>query len=207
MQRRFLDKAIGEYIFSNWRFFGFDLWRFIGFDLNLDPNDLRLLFNSFDKDGNGQLSYSEFMVAVRGEIPSTRLRLVRQAFQVLDRTGTGTIDIEDVQQAYDPANHPDVKSGSMSPDEALASFLDAFDSDDYDGHVTIDEFLDYYTNISASITSDAEFDLMLRTEWGLSDMPPPPPAYSRDKQGRKITKPLAGQTHGNIITWHQQASR
>ena len=117
-----------------------------GFGIELEPNDLRLLFNSFDKDGNGQLSYNEFMVVVRGEISSERLRLVRQAFMVLDRTGTGTIDIEDVQQAYDPGNHPDVKTGEMSPDEALASFLDAFDSEDHDGHVTIEEFLDYYTN-------------------------------------------------------------
>ena len=34
LQRRFPDKAIGEYIFSNWRFFVFDLWRFFGFDLS-----------------------------------------------------------------------------------------------------------------------------------------------------------------------------
>ena len=47
---------------------------------------------------------------------------------------------------------------------------------------------------------------MLRTEWGLSEMPPPPPSFSRDKLGNKVTKPLAGQTHGNIITWGQQAS-
>jgi hypothetical protein len=44
LQRRFLDKAIGEYIFSNWRFFGFDLWRFIGFDLNLDYDSGFMLF-------------------------------------------------------------------------------------------------------------------------------------------------------------------
>jgi Ca2+-binding EF-hand superfamily protein len=177
-----------------------------GYGLELDSNDLRLLFNSFDTDGNGQLSYDEFMTAIRGEMNSQRMILCRQAFQVLDKTGTGTIDTEDVMAVYDPTDHPDVVSGMISPDEALAQFLDAFDGDDHDGHVTIGEFLNYYRNVSATIDDDEEFSCMLRTEWGLDDMPPPPPSFSRNKKGEMVNKPLAGQNHGNIISWGQQAS-
>ncbi|GMI17926.1 hypothetical protein TrLO_g10565 [Triparma laevis f. longispina] len=177
-----------------------------GYGLDLESNDLRLLFNSFDQDGNGQLSYAEFMTAIRGAMPSQRLKLCRQAFQVLDKTGTGTIDVEDVKMAYDPSKHPDVISGMISPDEALAQFLDAFDGDDHDGHVTIGEFLDYYRNISATIDDEAEFVTMLHTEWGLEAMPPPPPSFSRNARGQTVNKPLAGQNHGNIISWGQQAS-
>ncbi|GMI41050.1 hypothetical protein TeGR_g8140 [Tetraparma gracilis] len=105
----------------------------------VDDTDVRLLFNSFDKDGNGQLSVPEFLNAVRGSIPSNRLRLVRQAFTALDKTGTSSINCDDLRQVYDPSNHPDVASGKISEDDALMQFLDAFDQGDKDGVVDFDE--------------------------------------------------------------------
>jgi hypothetical protein len=36
-----------------------------------------------------------------------------------------------------------------------------------DGVVTIDEFIEYYTNISANIDNDAYFDLMMQNAWNL----------------------------------------
>ncbi len=176
------------------------------YGIDMKENDLRLLFNSFDRDGNGQLSYHEFLVAIRGPIPSTRLQLVRQAFRVLDKTGTNSINTDDVRHVYDPSSHPDVIDGKISEDEALRQFLDAFDSGDKDGLVSFEEFLEYYTNLSASIENDYEFGSMLRTAWNLDDMPPPPPSYKRNKDGTITTKPLAGQNHGDILNWNQKPS-
>ena len=36
-----------------------------------------------------------------------------------------------------------------------------------DGKVTPDEFIEYYTNISANIDNDAYFDLMMTNAWNL----------------------------------------
>ena len=37
-----------------------------------------------------------------------------------------------------------------------------------DGHVTMDEFINYYTNLSASIESEEYFELMIRNAWHIS---------------------------------------
>lgn len=36
-----------------------------------------------------------------------------------------------------------------------------------DGTVTLDEFIEYYTNISANIDNDAYFDLMMTNAWNI----------------------------------------
>ncbi len=36
-----------------------------------------------------------------------------------------------------------------------------------DGKVTLEEFIEYYTNISANIDNDAYFDLMMTNTWNL----------------------------------------
>ena len=37
-----------------------------------------------------------------------------------------------------------------------------------DGQVTLEEFIEYYTNVSASIDNDEYFSLMMNNSWNLS---------------------------------------
>lgn len=37
-----------------------------------------------------------------------------------------------------------------------------------DGQITLDEFIEYYTNISASIDNDEYFALMMNNSWNIS---------------------------------------
>jgi hypothetical protein len=51
----------------------------------------------------------------------------------------------------------------------LREFLDTFDVGGVrDGCVTEEEFMNYYTNIGASIDNDAYFELMMRNAWHIS---------------------------------------
>ena len=52
-----------------------------------------------------------------------------------------------------------------------------------DGIVTLDEFIEYYTNISANIDNDAYFDLMITNAWNL------------DGKGNMDNLPFAGSSN------------
>jgi hypothetical protein len=97
-----------------------------------------------------------------------------KVYKSIDVNGDGILDISDIKGKYDASKHPEVKSGKKTEDEVLKEFLETFEmhhnvmnNNKSDGRVTLDEFIEYYTNISASIDNDAYFDLMITNAWNL----------------------------------------
>jgi len=105
-----------------------------------------------------------------------RKELVRTAFKKFDRDGNGRVDINDIKGSYNASQHPDVKSGKRTEDEILMEFLDTFDmhyrirhKTERDSTVTLEEFIEYYNNISCSIDDDEYFELMINNAWNLKN--------------------------------------
>jgi len=139
------------------------------FGLNFDSEkQLRLCFSAFDTDGNGEISFDEFLVALRGDMNKRRLKLVNLAYDVLDVTGDGVVRYNDIEQAYNTDCCAEVLAGIKTKEEVLKEFFDQWDTADKDGVVTRDEFVDYYRNCSASIDDDDYFELMIRNAWHIS---------------------------------------
>lgn len=107
----------------------------------------------------------------------SRKNLVIQAFRKIDKSGDGVLQLEDVKGVYNASNHPDVKAGKKTEDEILGEFLSTFETHHsvmkggvgLDGNVTQEEFLEYYSNVSASIDDDRYFDLMMRNAWNFDN--------------------------------------
>jgi calcyphosin len=144
------------------------------FQIDIDEKDIDGLFKAFDIDQSGQISYDEFVRVVVGPMNQFRTQLVQKVFNKIDFSGDGVIGIEDLKKRYDASRHPDVKSGKKSEDEVLTEFLETFEMHhnilhgyQSDGKVTLDEFVEYYTNLSSGIESDAYFDLMINNAWNL----------------------------------------
>lgn len=137
------------------------------YGLSMNMKDLSLLLVAIDKDGTGAVSFDEFMLAVRGVVNSRRQQLIGLAFDVLDSTGDGQIQVDDLVGKFDTRGHPDVMNGTLTEEHALSQFLSQFDGVDQNGIVTRAEFLDYYRNVSASIDDDDYFELMIRNAWHL----------------------------------------
>ena len=57
-----------------------------------------------------------------------RLKLVNQAFSIIDKDGSGDLTIDDLRGRYDARNHPEVKAGKKTEDQVLHEFLKTFES-------------------------------------------------------------------------------
>ena len=100
------------------------------------------LFRVFDKDGNGAIDFTEYIMALKAtslELPDQKLMWI---FDVFDKDGSGTISEDEidilVQGIFDMSKHEyedkDVK-------EACKEIMDTIDSNG-DGEITKNEFIE-----------------------------------------------------------------
>lgn len=115
---------------------------------------------------------------IRGEMNSTREAIAMKAFKIMDKDGSGQLDINDIRGTYNAKQHPDVKSGKKTEDEILGEFLDTFEDhfadmkgneDSRDGIINMVEWLEYYNNVSMSIDTDEYFKVMMNSAWNMDN--------------------------------------
>jgi Ca2+-binding EF-hand superfamily protein len=162
------------------------------FRVDLTDSEVTLVFQAFDRDGSGEIDYDEFVRGVRGPMNKFRVDIVRAAFKKIDRDGSGVLELNDIQGVYNASKHPDVKSGKKTEDEILGEFLETFEAHhalsnpgSRDQSVTFEEFVEYYTNVSASIDNDQYFELMMINAWKLMGEATRKPAWTSLDNGKK----------------------
>jgi Ca2+-binding EF-hand superfamily protein len=147
------------------------------FKVDLNQNEIKILFNAFDNDGSGSVDYNEFLREVRGEMNGFRKRITLKAFDKLDTDRSGVIEIAEVKALYNCKHHPDVKSGKKTEEDVYGEFIETFEMHHgntkgrRDKRVTREEFLEYYNNISANIDLDEYYEVMMNNAWKLSAQP------------------------------------
>lgn len=142
-------------------------WGLYDYGVKISDQEYGMLLDFFDVNGDGVISFDEFLVTLRGELSPAREAVIQEAFEKLDGDCSGTVTISDVKRLYDASSHPDVLDGKKTQDEVLADFMSQWDTQTKDGIVTLQEFMQYYRDVSASIDTDEYFEQMLRNAWRL----------------------------------------
>lgn len=142
--------------------------------LGFSEGETQTLFTHFDFDRSGLVEYDEFLRAIRGPMNAGRKAIVMRAFAVMDKDGSGMIDINDIRGVYSAGKHPDVMSGKKTEQQVLSEFLETFETahsmrnnNTPDHVVSKDEWVEYYNNVSASIDNEEYFALMMNNAWNL----------------------------------------
>jgi len=142
-------------------------WGLMDFGISVSKEEATQVLSHFDRDGNGQVDFNEFLRTIRGDLSETRKRVIRQAYDKLDVNKDGTVKLDDIAKLYDVSRHPDILSGRRTPEQVFFEFMSLWDTQQRDAIVTFEEFCDYYADVSASIDSDAYFEEMMKSAWKL----------------------------------------
>ena len=86
------------------------------FRIGLNAKQITTAFGIFDRDGSGEISFDEFLRAIRGEMNDFRKAFCKKAYEIMDSDHSGELDINDIRQTYNAKQHPDVKSGKKTED-------------------------------------------------------------------------------------------
>ena len=63
--------------------------------------EIQALMKFYDVDGDGNITYEEFIRGLRDPLSERRKNMVDKAFALVDRSGNGSISIEDIDAIYD----------------------------------------------------------------------------------------------------------
>ncbi|CAL1173770.1 unnamed protein product [Cladocopium goreaui] len=141
---------------------------------NLTDNELQMLWRYIDRDGNGRVTFEQFLRIFKPKLSERRRRAVKGLFDYLDANRNGVIQVDDLKLRCDPhalaEGMQKVRGVRMQPDEVLVNFMENFRrlvGGSVYGEVRYADFEKYYEGLSAGIDSDVYFEELLQKAWDL----------------------------------------
>lgn len=61
----------------------------------------------YDRNGDGSISYDEFVTGLREPMTDRQLNIVLRAFDRIDAQGNGFVSVEDLSNAFDVSKNSD----------------------------------------------------------------------------------------------------
>jgi len=138
--------------------------------IDVDKEFLKNLFYRLDNQRKGYININDFINLFNNKtLSEDRKILIVDEFSKMDLERNGSVDIQLVKSTFNPKGHPDVIIGRRSELEIQNEFIFTFDIFlKYKGlssKITYQEFLEYYTFISASIKDDNYFYDIMEGVW------------------------------------------
>lgn len=131
------------------------------FGVMLSKEGFARLFAQFDRNNDGAVSPDEFLRTVAGPLNKKRRAIVEAAFKALDASNAGHLSLEGLVKRYNVSLNLDVQSGRKTAQTVINDFLHSFK----ENSVTLEDFCDYYANLSCGIAADEQFALIVKNNW------------------------------------------
>jgi Ca2+-binding EF-hand superfamily protein len=87
------------------------------------------VFNMFDANKDGCISYKEFIDAIRGTMTSERRALVEKVYAEIEESSAAKeVTLNELRNRFNPDNHPDIENRTKSVDQVTSEFMDSLES-------------------------------------------------------------------------------
>ena len=129
--------------------------------------ELQQLIKYYDINGDGSISYEEFLGGLRDPLTARKAAIVERAFRSFDSDNTGVLAIKDLVKAFNASSYPEVASGKKSQEQAWNEFILSFEGKN--SVITKEEWFGYYTDLAMGIPSDEYFARQLESTWGVAE--------------------------------------
>uniref|UniRef100_A0A7S3NJF0 EF-hand domain-containing protein n=1 Tax=Aureoumbra lagunensis TaxID=44058 RepID=A0A7S3NJF0_9STRA len=134
-------------------------------ELDISGKELVALFAACDRDGEGTVDYTEWLGLIRPKLIGARAMSVISAWRRMFGQVQQVVP-QDIAKRYNAAAHPEVTAGRATADTVHSEFLESFDiGDDVAGFATFREFENWHTALSATISNDDYFNLLVQSIW------------------------------------------
>ena len=146
------------------------------YNLNISDAEIKNIFDIYDQNQTGTISYSILINDLIGQMNEKRTSLVEKVFNIFNKNEKGEVSLKEIKQAYNPGKHPDVLNGKKSPNEVFGDFLDMLEifreyiyniKGGYITSINLEDFKQFYSEISLSIKDDYIFENMMLNCWNI----------------------------------------
>jgi len=148
--------------------------------LFLSSSEISTLMRTWDSCGDGRIEYDPWISSLRGTMNKRRMNAVELVFNtVKERRGKTTIGA--VMGEFRVKCFPRVKAGLVTEEECLLQFNEGIaDASNGCDEITLEHFLEYYSDLSGGIPSDDWFVYMMENTWKVCE--------DEEKQFNQVTK-------------------
>lgn len=123
------------------------------------------LFKYYDESQDGTIAYEGFIRGLREPLSDRRLQVVSKAFNQLDQEGSGKITVADAYQVFSAAASREFQQGVKSHQQVADEFFANFEGTS----ISRVDFIDYYADLSFTITDDDSFISLVENTWGIAE--------------------------------------
>ena len=150
----------------------------LAYTINISPEEIKIVFDLFDKEKNGTINYDELIQTIVGQISPQRQIIIQKVFERFNKDNNGKISVNEIKLLFNPRRHPDAISGKKSEGEIFGEFLDDVENFKeylenlrgiYDGKFSFEDFINFYNEVGIGIEDDKIFEFMMNNCWNLDN--------------------------------------